>query len=169
MKLRYLTRQSHGLVILQGPEETYSHEDGEHNGTGRQLDLGDICNQMLEKAEGLRKEARVPENNWTSQTLAELKNSQASVLEAQAALIVAENDLQTDPLASSISHAELRAALVLAAKALNIASEWHVENVQINPPAEWCLTANGENTQEGWCSTNSLAKKLNQLAEMRVE
>lgn len=182
MKVRYLTRQSRGITILQGPEETYIHEDGVSHGTGRQLDLGANCNEILEKAEGLRKEARVivaqlqvqkrsdcpARTEYWSKTSSELKNTEASILEAQAALLVAENDLPIDPLDSFITCVDLKEALILAAKALNIASEWHVENVQVNPPEEWCLPANGEDPKEGWCGTHALAKKLNQIAEMQI-
>lgn len=56
--------------------------------------------------------------------------------------------------------AKLKEALIFAAQALVIASEWHVENVQVYPPQEWNLPANGEDQKNGWCSTIELSYKL---------
>ena len=57
-----------------------------------------------------------------------------------------------------------KVALRVAADALEIASDWNVNNVQCNPPKEWCLPAYGEDPSEGWCSTTSLAEFLRNLS-----
>lgn len=62
------------------------------------------------------------------------------------------------------TEAELKQALKVAAEALDIASDWHVENAQCNPPPEWNLPADGEDPADGWCSTRALAQKLRELA-----
>lgn len=60
---------------------------------------------------------------------------------------------------------QLKQALLLAAEALFIASDWNVNQVQINPPKEWDLDGGEEDPEDGWCSTDSLARKLRQLAQ----
>ena len=59
---------------------------------------------------------------------------------------------------------ELKQALNLAADALDIASDWNLDNVQITPPPKWNLPASGEDPADGWCSTRALAQKLRELA-----
>ena len=59
---------------------------------------------------------------------------------------------------------EIRAALICAAKAIEIASDWNLPAVQVGPPKEWELDGGGEDTADGWCSTYSLARKLKELA-----
>lgn len=59
---------------------------------------------------------------------------------------------------------EIKKALLVAADALDIASDWNVDNVQVSPPKEWNLSANGEDTADGWCSTRALAAKLREIA-----
>ena len=58
----------------------------------------------------------------------------------------------------------LREALIIAAKALEIADDWNLPAVQVNPPKEWNLDGGGEDAEDGWCSTYDLAKKLRELA-----
>lgn len=58
---------------------------------------------------------------------------------------------------------ELRKAFEIAADALDIAADWSVTNVQVNPPEHWQLPAFGEETSDGWCSTRMLAEKLREL------
>ena len=83
-KTRYIDRQSSGIVICNGPEETFIHEDGESHGTGAQLDAGGKCNQLLQELEDLEK---VPNSD----------QKKADLLRSQIALLWAENDLQIDP------------------------------------------------------------------------
>jgi len=65
---------------------------------------------------------------------------------------------------------EIRLALNLAADALNIASDWNMNQVQINPPREWKLPGGEESAREGWCTTDSLAAKLRKIAKtIKVE
>lgn len=59
---------------------------------------------------------------------------------------------------------ELKAALLIAAKALEIAHDWNLPAVQVEPPKEWNLDGGGKPAKDGWCSTYSLAKKLRELA-----
>ena len=59
---------------------------------------------------------------------------------------------------------ELKTALMLAADALEIANDWNLYDVQIEPPREWGLYAEQEDIADGWCSTRSLANKLRELA-----
>lgn len=63
-----------------------------------------------------------------------------------------------------LNEKELKTALLIAAEALDIASDWNVRDVQVYPPSEWGLESYGENAADGWCSTRQLAKKLRQLA-----
>lgn len=56
-------------------------------------------------------------------------------------------------------------ALIKAAEALEIASDWNVKNVQVFPPERWALEAWGEEAQDGWCATFALARKLREIAE----
>ncbi len=60
---------------------------------------------------------------------------------------------------------EIKQALKIAADALDIAADWNVSDVQVNPPKEWALEAYGEDAEDGWCSTRELAKKLRELSE----
>jgi len=60
---------------------------------------------------------------------------------------------------------EMRVALRVAAEALDIAEDWHVEEVQCHPPKEWELEAYSEPAEEGWCSTTALASKLREIAD----
>ena len=62
-------------------------------------------------------------------------------------------------------NSEVRVALLIAAKALDIAADWNLDEVQVNPPPEWQLEARGEDPAEGWCSTRELAEKLRELAD----
>jgi hypothetical protein len=60
---------------------------------------------------------------------------------------------------------KLKEALKIAAAALEIASDWNVNAVQVNPPKEWELDDGGEDESQGWCSTSHLARKLKSLAQ----
>jgi len=60
---------------------------------------------------------------------------------------------------------EAREALLVAARALYIAEDWHVEEVQCTPPREWELDSCDGDAEEGWCSTAALARKLREIAE----
>jgi hypothetical protein len=67
---------------------------------------------------------------------------------------------------------EMRTALRVAATALAIASDWHVEKVQCHPPERWRLSVSDNDSEacvaelkEGWCRTSDLARKLRELAE----
>lgn len=59
---------------------------------------------------------------------------------------------------------KLKQALQVAADALDIASDWNVDQVQVNPPKEWELDGGDEDAEDGWCSTRDLARKLRQLS-----
>lgn len=59
---------------------------------------------------------------------------------------------------------ELRRALRIAAAALEIASDWNVVDVQVNPPQEWKLKAYEESAQNGFCSVLELARKCREIA-----
>lgn len=59
---------------------------------------------------------------------------------------------------------KLKEALLLASKALSIAADWNVSDVQINPPKEWDLDSYNEDPEDGWCSTRELSRKLAQMA-----
>lgn len=61
--------------------------------------------------------------------------------------------------------AQLKQALKVAADALNIASDWNVDQVQVNPPLEWDLDGGDEDPADGWCSTRDLARKLEALSK----
>jgi len=60
---------------------------------------------------------------------------------------------------------ELQEALLVAARALRIAADHGLVNVQVNPPRKWHLEAYGEEVSEGWCSVDELAEKLEILAK----
>jgi len=62
---------------------------------------------------------------------------------------------------------ECKKALITAAKALRIAADWHLPDVQADPPKEWNLPVCDEmnSAEDGWCSTDALAKKLEELVE----
>lgn len=57
----------------------------------------------------------------------------------------------------------LKDALLIAAEALDIAGDWGVEDVQVNPPAKWDLDADNEDPLDGWCSVTELASKFREL------
>lgn len=59
---------------------------------------------------------------------------------------------------------EVKRALLLAADALDIAADWHLPAMQVNPPPEWGLDGGGEDAADGWCSTSALAAKLREIA-----
>lgn len=59
---------------------------------------------------------------------------------------------------------ELREALIIAAKAIEIANDWNLPSVQVHPPKKWNLDGGGEDASDGWCCTYSLSKKLRELA-----
>jgi hypothetical protein len=66
--------------------------------------------------------------------------------------------------------AELRAALAkqekaieVAARAIDIAAQQHLPDVQCNPPKEWNLDVSEEDPADGWCSTSSLSTFLNKM------
>lgn len=61
---------------------------------------------------------------------------------------------------------EIKKGLEIAADALDIADDWNVTNIQVNPPVEWKLEAYGEDILDGWCATVQLAQKLRELADM---
>jgi len=60
---------------------------------------------------------------------------------------------------------EARTALLLAADALELSTDWGVTDVQIEPPPEWGLVAVHENPDDGWCSVMALARLLRDLAK----
>lgn len=59
---------------------------------------------------------------------------------------------------------EMKQGLLIAALALEIASDWNLPAVQVFPPSEWGLEGGGEDPADGWCGTYELAKKLRELA-----
>jgi hypothetical protein len=61
--------------------------------------------------------------------------------------------------------AEIKRALLIAADALEIAADWNLPAVQVEPPREWGLAGGGEDVADGWCSTQALADKLRELAD----
>lgn len=60
--------------------------------------------------------------------------------------------------------AQLKEALMIASKALSIAADWNVSDVQVNPPKNWNLESYNEDPKNGWCSTRALSNKLRMLA-----
>lgn len=60
---------------------------------------------------------------------------------------------------------EVKKTLEIAASALDIAANWNLTDVQVDPPVEWGLNAYTEDEDEGWCSTRELATKLKELAK----
>lgn len=60
---------------------------------------------------------------------------------------------------------QLKQALKVAAKALSIAADWSVNEVQVYPPKEWNLEAYNEDPEQGWCSIRQLSQKLNALSQ----
>ena len=60
---------------------------------------------------------------------------------------------------------EIRQALLIASRALDIAADNGVRNVQCHPLGSWDLDAWGENTYEGWCATSELSDKLLEIAQ----
>jgi hypothetical protein len=78
----------------------------------------------------------------------------------------AEIEKQREQIAAlTATLTELRKALSIAALAIEIASDWGVPNVQVDPPKDWTLEANGEDVKDGWCSTSQLASKLKEIAQ----
>jgi len=67
------------------------------------------------------------------------------------------------------SKADIIAALETAARALDITADWHVPQAQAHPPKHWELPACGEPTEDGWCSTRSLAVFLQGMADQLKE
>lgn len=67
-------------------------------------------------------------------------------------------------LADNDSLTEMRKALLVAADALEIASDWNVTDVQVNPPEDWALDAYEESAADGWCSVMELVRKLREMA-----
>lgn len=59
---------------------------------------------------------------------------------------------------------EMKQALRLAANALEIADDWDLPAVRIDPPKEWNLDGGGEDPADGWCGTMALARKLREIA-----
>ena len=64
---------------------------------------------------------------------------------------------------------DCRKALLLAAEALEIASEWGLQDVQANPPPEWGLVAYDENAEDGWVAAAEVAKICRFFAETQVQ
>lgn len=58
---------------------------------------------------------------------------------------------------------KLKEALKVAANALNIASDWNVNSLNLEVPKEWNLE-HDENEGEGWYRTNDIARKIKQLS-----
>lgn len=58
---------------------------------------------------------------------------------------------------------DIKEVLILAAKALEIAADHGIGDVQINSPPEWNLKAYEENEGEGWCAASELAAKIRDL------
>lgn len=57
---------------------------------------------------------------------------------------------------------QLKEALKVAAQALSIASDWNVDEMQLEVPKEWNL--DDEGLEEGWYSTRDLSHKFSQLS-----
>lgn len=53
--------------------------------------------------------------------------------------------------------------LRVVADALDIAADWHVPEVQCNPPREWGLESYDEDAEDGWCATRELARHVRKL------
>lgn len=53
---------------------------------------------------------------------------------------------------------EIKKALKIAISALEIASDWNFDELQVNPPEEW-----GIDKGDGWCSTYELTNKLKEI------
>ena len=60
---------------------------------------------------------------------------------------------------------ELKKALLIASEALSIAADWNVNELQVHPPKEWNLDSYEEDTEDGWCSTRELSRKLLALSQ----
>ncbi|MCP4990871.1 MAG: hypothetical protein GY928_33970 [Colwellia sp.] len=59
---------------------------------------------------------------------------------------------------------DVQKALEVGAKALIIASDWNIPEVQVNPPKRWGLDSISEDKEDGWCGTYDLSKKLKELS-----
>lgn len=57
---------------------------------------------------------------------------------------------------------QLKAALKVAADALSIASDWNVDQMELEVPKEWDL--DDEGLEEGWYSTMDLSRKFRILS-----
>jgi hypothetical protein len=75
-----------------------------------------------------------------------------------------EIDSSRDNQCLAEENENLRQAILIAAAALEIASDWNLPAVQVDPPREWGLDGGGEDPAHGWCSTMALANKLRELA-----
>lgn len=60
--------------------------------------------------------------------------------------------------------AEMREALLVASRAISIANDWNLYDVQVEPPARWGIECEQESEEDGWCRTRGLAKFLRELA-----
>ena len=61
---------------------------------------------------------------------------------------------------------ELYMGLMIGAKALGIASDWGVGDVEVDPPKHWDLVAYEENEEDGWANVGAIEDKLKELAEL---
>jgi len=55
-------------------------------------------------------------------------------------------------------------ALEVGAAALEIAHDWNLYDVQVDPPKDWALLSDQEDAEDGWCSTSELARKMKEIA-----
>ena len=97
--------------------------------------------------------------------IAALKKEVAMLREVYLAL--KEIDALKEQIAAlTAENKRLREALEIAALAIEIASDWGVPEVQVDPPKEWELEACGEDPADGWCSTTQLSSKLKEIAAL---
>jgi hypothetical protein len=54
-------------------------------------------------------------------------------------------------------------ALQVASQAIEIASDWHLEDVEVTVPARWGMDTEG--LEPGWCCTSLLAQKLREFSK----
>lgn len=69
---------------------------------------------------------------------------------------------ENDALAAKVKELEaqrddLISCLNVAAEAIDIASDWNLPAVQVNPPTEWGIDSGGEDDDGSWASTRGLA------------
>lgn len=90
------------------------------------------------------------------------------LLREEILLCRAEKEKSDDEILNIETKSEIKQALNIAADALEIASDWYLSDIQVNPPRAWGLCAENKPSEQraidGWCNTRALANKLRELA-----